>query len=125
MSMSISKESLTATDLGPSALKGKAQEAGEQTLVAEVGSLSLEFTRLSQLSGDPKYFDAIERITKQFIVQQNMTKLPGMWPVILNAKEARLTDDNTFTLGAMSDSLYEYLPKVRHRWRNLSLANIL
>lgn len=94
------------------AVQRKSQEAGAWVLVAEIGSLSLEFTRLSQLSGDPKYFDAIQRITDQFVLQQNRTKLPGMWPMTVNAKDMDFAADNTFSLGAMSDSLYEYLPKV-------------
>ena len=105
------KSQLSMANMNFSALEGKPQEAGAWTLVAEIGSLSLEFTRLSQLSGDPKYFDAVQRIAEHFLHQQNMTRLPGMWPVVVNAKEARFTDDNTFTLGAMADSLYEYFPK--------------
>ncbi|MCJ1392719.1 hypothetical protein MMC18_005590 [Xylographa bjoerkii] len=93
------------------AADGKPQEAATFTLVAEIGSLSLEFTRLSQLSGDPKYFDAVQRITEQFVRYQNQTKLPGMWPVLVNPKNTDFVSDNTFSLGAMSDSLYEYLPK--------------
>lgn len=80
--------------------------------MAEIGSLTLEFTRLSQLSGDPRYFDAISRITDQFEAQQMKTKLPGMWPVLVNARDADFTIDSGFTVGAMADSLYEYLPKV-------------
>ena len=87
-------------------------EALERTLVAEIGSLSLEFTRLSQLSGDMKYFDAIQRITDVFDKQQNRTNLPGMWPVLVNARTQEFSRDTFFTLGGMADSLYEYLPKV-------------
>ena len=72
----------------------------------------MEFTRLSQLSGDPKYFDATQRVMNHFYSQQNNTKLPGMWPLVVNPKDLDFTKDNTFSLGAMSDSLYEYLPKV-------------
>ena len=109
----ISTESqLSRANVNSSAMEGRSQEAAAWALVAEIGSLSLEFTRLSQLSGDAKYFDAVQRITEHFSRQQNMTRLPGMWPVVVNAKEARFTDDNTFTLGAMADSLYEYFPKV-------------
>ncbi|KAI9815430.1 MAG: hypothetical protein M1827_002563 [Pycnora praestabilis] len=93
------------------AAKGMPQEAGEWVLVAEIGSLCLEFTRLSQLSKDPKYFDAIQRITDAFEKAQLSTKLPGMWPVVINAKELSFSEDNTFSIGAMADSLYEYLPK--------------
>ena len=52
----------------------------ENNYVAELGSLSLEFTRLSQLTKDSKWFDAIQRITDLFEQQQYKTKLPGMWP---------------------------------------------
>lgn len=87
-------------------------EALKGTLVAEIGSLSLEFTRLSQLSGDSKYFDAVQRITNVLDQQQNLTKLPGMWPVFVNAQTEDFSRDTFFSLGAMADSLYEYLPKV-------------
>ena len=101
-----------------SAIEGNPQEAGSSTLVAEIGSLSLEFTRLSQLSEDPKFYDAIERITELFASQQNKTQLPGMWPMVVNAQKGDFSEGTAFTLGAMSDSLYEYLPKVsrRHKW---------
>jgi hypothetical protein len=35
-----------------------------------------------------------------------------MWPVVVNAKDEDFTGDSGFTLGAMADSVYEYLPKV-------------
>ena len=95
-----------------SAVDGNPQEPAAFTLIAEIGSLSLEFTRLSQLSGNPKYFDAVQRITEQLGKYQNQTKLPGMWPVLVNTPNVDFVSDNTFSLGAMSDSLYEYLPKV-------------
>lgn len=101
---------VTRWDWQKSAL-GYQQEAKRQSLVAEVGSLTLEFTRLSQLTGDPKWYDAIARITNTFEKQQNDTRLPGLWPTFINAKEADFTKDTTFTMGGMADSLYEYLPK--------------
>ena len=92
------------------AKNGEMQEASESTLIAELGSLTLEFTRLSQLTNDPKYFDAIQRISNALEEAQSHTHLPGMWAVIANA--AQLTfSDSSFTLGGMADSLYEYLPK--------------
>ena len=91
-------------------LEGDSQTASGNTLVAELGSLTLEFTRLSQLTGDMKYYDAITRIMDEFRKVQPDTKLPGLWPVIVNAKELTFTNTE-FTLGGMADSLYEYLPK--------------
>jgi mannosyl-oligosaccharide alpha-1,2-mannosidase len=94
------------------ALGGAEQEADDSVLVSEIGSLTLEFTRLSQATGDPRYFDAVQRITDVFDAQQDKTKLPGMWPVVVNAKAGDFADYSGFTIGGMADSLYEYLPKV-------------
>lgn len=71
----------------------------------------MEFTRLTQLTGDKKYYDAVARIGNVFEASQNSTKLPGMWPVSINAAKPSFDEDNMFTLGGMSDSLYEYFPK--------------
>ncbi len=90
--------------------EGKDLRADQNTPIAEIGSLSLEFTRLSQLTGDLKYFDAVQRIMNEFDAKQSLTKLPGLWPVIMNANLISF-ESNGFTLGAMADSLYEYMPK--------------
>ena len=102
------------------------QGADAFVLVAEIGSLTMEFTRLSLLTRDPKWYDAVERIVKLLDEQQLKTKLPGMWPVTVNAETMDFTGDTLFTLSAMSDSLYEYLPKmhallggVDPRYRNM------
>lgn len=87
------------------------QMAAANTLLAEIGSFSLEFIRLSLLTGDPKWFDAVQRITEFLYRQQNSTKLPGMWPVLVNPREEKFGDHYDYTLGAMADSAYEYLPK--------------
>ncbi|KAF2430567.1 glycosyl hydrolase [Tothia fuscella] len=94
------------------AATGKEQTASESVISAEIGSLSMEFTRLSQITGDGKWFDAIQRITNVFAEQQDQTQLPGMWPVVLNARDMNFTMGSMFTLGAMADSLYEYFPKM-------------
>ena len=80
-------------------------------LVSELGSLTLEFTRLSQLTRNPKYYDAVQRVSDAFDKSQNSTQLPGMWPVTVSANELDFSFDNFFTLGGMFDSLYEYFPK--------------
>lgn len=88
-----------------------AEVAAGDTLVAEIGSLSLELTRLSQLTGDNKYFDAVQRINDHLFEQQMDTKLPGLFPIIVNAREANFKSGTVFTVGGMADSLYEYFPK--------------
>ena len=94
-----------------SAVTGLPQQASDHTLVAEIGSLTLEFTRLSQITKDGRWYDAVERITQIMSAQQNETFLPGMYPVVVNARTAQFTGDTSFTLGGMADSLYEYFPK--------------
>ncbi len=47
-------------------MKGEAQESPRHVLISEIGSLTLEFTKLSQLTGDMKYFDAVQRISDVF-----------------------------------------------------------
>lgn len=58
-----------------------------------------------------KYYDAVQRISDAFETSQSTTRLPGMWPIVVNAAELAFNGDNSFTLGGMSDSLYEYFPK--------------
>ncbi|KAF2714743.1 glycoside hydrolase family 47 protein [Pleomassaria siparia CBS 279.74] len=101
---------ITHWDWSNGAVNG-AQEADTSALSAEIGSLSLEFTRLSQLTGDPKYFDAVQRITDQFDKHRNETKIPGLFPVFVNPLDEVFGENNVFTFGGMSDSLYEYFPK--------------
>ncbi|KAK4613195.1 Mannosyl-oligosaccharide 1,2-alpha-mannosidase IB [Fulvia fulva] len=62
-----------------------AHRASTRVVMAELGTLSLEFTRLAQLTLEPKYYDAIARITDEFEKWQNNTRLPGMWPTIMDA----------------------------------------
>lgn len=87
------------------------QEADGQGLSAELGSLTLEFTRLTQLTGDPKYYDAVARISNLLSKHQDRTKIPGLFPVRISPAREDFSQDQHFTMGGMSDSLYEYLPK--------------
>ncbi|KAI9679102.1 MAG: hypothetical protein M1829_001772 [Trizodia sp. TS-e1964] len=92
-------------------LNSEPQHAASAGLVSELGSFSLEFTRLSQLTENPKYFDAVQRITNEFEKSQNRTRLSGMWPVLIDIENLSFTQGSTFTFGGMSDSLYEYILK--------------
>lgn len=90
---------------------GQSQSASRETLVSELGSLSLELTKLSQITGNMKYYDAVKRLGDQFESTQLNTRLPGMWPIVVDAYTPAFHAGSEFTLGGMSDSLYEYLPK--------------
>ena len=113
-----------------SASASKPRRTRSVAVLAEIGTLSLEFTQLAQLTGKPKYYDAIDRITNAFQHWQAHTQLPGMWRVYINPSgcsnvegddpnckasdmsSSPVSTNDTFTLGPRSDSLYEYLPKV-------------
>jgi mannosyl-oligosaccharide alpha-1,2-mannosidase len=93
------------------AKKGR-QVAGMNDPSASPGSLCLEFTRLSLLTGDFKYYDAVARITEFLERTQNQTRLPGLWPKLIDFRDQSVDGQGSFTLGALADSLYEYLPKM-------------
>ncbi|KAJ5650861.1 uncharacterized protein N7484_004584 [Penicillium longicatenatum] len=92
------------------AARQEEQFAEEMVSASELGSFILEFTRLSQLTSDPKYFNAAQLVMEILSQLQDLTKLPGMWPVVLNAR-TEVFDGDFFTLGAEVDSLYKTLAK--------------
>ncbi|KAI9788195.1 MAG: hypothetical protein M1816_007047 [Peltula sp. TS41687] len=73
--------------------------ASSKVVMSEMGSLSVEFTRLAQITKEPRYYDAVARITNEFEAWQNNTRLPGMWPLAVDASGCRET---------YHPSLYEY-----------------
>jgi mannosyl-oligosaccharide alpha-1,2-mannosidase len=83
---------------------GAGKLAGENgVLVAQIGSLSLEFIRLSQVTGDAKYAGAVQKITDQLEQTQNKTALPGMWPSQADCEGPTLSFSSVaFTLGAFA-----------------------
>lgn len=106
-------------------------------LAAQIGSLSMEFIRLSQVTGNMKYAAAIQKITDQLASTQNDTGLPGMWPILVDTTNPKVSyPSQEYTLGALAgefylslrwpilprdfsltcqssplDSMFEYLPK--------------
>ncbi|KAI9047271.1 hypothetical protein LZ554_008722 [Drepanopeziza brunnea f. sp. 'monogermtubi'] len=88
-------------------------------VLAVLGTLSLEFTRLSQITGDDKYYDGIQKVMDELEKWQDQTLLPGMWPAIVKSDiynesiflGVPMGGEQQFTLGALADSAYEYLPK--------------
>ncbi|KAF4961626.1 hypothetical protein FSARC_10116 [Fusarium sarcochroum] len=65
-----------------------------QVGIAELATLSMEFTRLAQLTGTAKYYDAIDRITDALIeMQQAGTDIPGLFPERIDASGCNRTAD--------------------------------
>ena len=63
--------------------------AGTRVVLAELGSLSVEFTRLAQITKESRYYDAVARITNELEKWQNITTLPGLWPTHIDASGCR------------------------------------
>ncbi|KAK5061123.1 hypothetical protein LTR84_007665 [Exophiala bonariae] len=59
--------------------------ASTHMVLAELGSLSVEFTRLAQITKEVKYYDAVARVTNALEKWQPQTTLPGLWPLKLDA----------------------------------------
>lgn len=94
------------------AAAGEQQVAGLSATLAEVGSLCLELTRLSQITGDPRWFDASQRIMDALAEQQGSTLLPGQWPLAVDTEKMLFNAAGEFSFGSMADSVYEVLPKM-------------
>jgi mannosyl-oligosaccharide alpha-1,2-mannosidase len=76
---------------------------------------------MTQITGNPKYYDAVQRVINELEKWQDVTGLPGMWPAIVDSAKFNQTiaigspnpgSRELYTLGALADSTYEYLPKV-------------
>uniref|UniRef100_V5GLL7 alpha-1,2-Mannosidase n=2 Tax=Kalmanozyma brasiliensis (strain GHG001) TaxID=1365824 RepID=V5GLL7_KALBG len=79
-------------------------------LLAEAGSLLLEFTRLWQVTGNRTYFDRVQRTTDW--LDHNMTqagRIETLFPTTLYPE--RNIAYGAITFGGMADSYYEYLIK--------------
>ncbi|KAG8625936.1 hypothetical protein KVT40_006337 [Elsinoe batatas] len=88
--------------------------ASEESSIASLGTMSLEYIRLAQITGDASWYAPADRIMHVFSSWQNRTLLPGMWPAKpINARNLTLfaTATGLFHLGGDSDSMYEYLIK--------------
>lgn len=74
--------------------------------IAELATLSMEFTRLAQLTGKNKYYDAIDRITNGLVdMQKAGTVVPGLFPEKIDASgcnKTAATMRETLSKGAQS-----------------------
>lgn len=93
------------------AKKGGGLIVEDSVVSASPGTITLEFTRLSQITGDSKYYAAVSHVMDTFYENQNKTLLPGMWPMMVSMRRQDVVTGYQFTIGGNADSLYEYLPK--------------
>ncbi|KAI9643188.1 hypothetical protein NHQ30_007804 [Ciborinia camelliae] len=78
------------------AFASQPHRASSRSNLAELGSLSMEFTRLAQLTGDQRYYDAIARVTNALSEWQDRksTKIPGIFPEDVDASGCNRTATN-------------------------------
>ncbi|EDV24955.1 uncharacterized protein TRIADDRAFT_25192 [Trichoplax adhaerens] len=81
--------------------------AGGSSILAEIGTLHLEFAYLSKVTGKEKYVQAVDRIRSHL---NKIDKPRGLYPVYISPDSGSWVQD-TVTLGALGDSFYEYLIK--------------
>merc|ERR1719167_805985 len=71
-------------------------------------SFQLEFRDLSRATGNPKYEEAVAKVSQQV---HELPKTSGLVPIYINANTGKFRQYSTITLGARGDSYYEYLLK--------------
>jgi mannosyl-oligosaccharide alpha-1,2-mannosidase len=67
------------------AFASQPHRAGQRSNLAELGSMTLEFTRLAQLTKEPRYYDAVARVTNALEEFQDRTRLTGIFPSNVDA----------------------------------------
>ncbi|XP_046962972.1 mannosyl-oligosaccharide alpha-1,2-mannosidase IA [Vanessa cardui] len=81
--------------------------AGANSILSEVGTLHMEFTYLSDVTGNDVYRQKVDRIRQ---VLYNIQKPDGLYPNYINPRTGQWGQRHT-SLGALGDSFYEYLLK--------------
>jgi len=81
-------------------------------LIAEVGTVQLEFMTLSHYTGDPQYARKAQRITnyiENMGIKQNM-HIPGLYPTTMDVQRGDFTNAIS-SFGGAGDSAFEYFLK--------------
>uniref|UniRef100_A0A8D0GWH1 alpha-1,2-Mannosidase n=1 Tax=Sphenodon punctatus TaxID=8508 RepID=A0A8D0GWH1_SPHPU len=81
--------------------------SGGSSILAEFGTLHLEFIHLSHLSGNPLFAEKVMNIRK---VLNRLDKPEGLYPNYLNPSSGQWGQHHV-SIGGLGDSFYEYLLK--------------
>ncbi|KAM8952961.1 mannosyl-oligosaccharide 1,2-alpha-mannosidase IA [Pelodytes ibericus] len=81
--------------------------SGGSSILAEFGTLHLEFIHLSQVSGNPIFAEKVMNIRK---VLNRLDKPQGLYPNYLNPNSGQWGQHHV-SVGGLGDSFYEYLLK--------------
>ena len=89
-------------------LAARTRSRGATAVIAEVGTLQLEFRSLAYHSKRKKFAELVEH------VHDKMREYPpqtGLWPIHVNIESGHTTG-GVVTFGALGDSFFEYLLKI-------------
>eukprot|EP00042_Codosiga_hollandica_P051056 m.621215 g.621215 ORF g.621215 m.621215 type:complete len:667 (-) comp58212_c0_seq8:173-2173(-) len=98
---------LASVDLKSGAAKNWGWAAGRCSVLAEFGTMQLEFDYLSSITGDQRFADKVARVMK-FTVDHRQSD--GLYPNFMNP-ETGAWCNQAISIGSLGDSFYEYLLK--------------
>ncbi|VDP17888.1 unnamed protein product [Heligmosomoides polygyrus] len=81
---------------------------GGSSILAEIGSLHLEFTYLSHVTKSPLFVKKVKKIRDAL---DRVEKPKGLYSNYISPDSGKWTRSNHVSLGALGDSFYEYLIK--------------
>ncbi|XP_018022507.1 mannosyl-oligosaccharide 1,2-alpha-mannosidase IA-like [Hyalella azteca] len=87
--------------------KNYAWASGGSSILSEFGTLHLEFSYLSDITGDPVFKEKVLHV-RDFL--QKIEKPGGLYPNYLNPKTGKWGQSHS-SMGALGDSFFEYLLK--------------
>ncbi|XP_055342948.1 mannosyl-oligosaccharide alpha-1,2-mannosidase IA-like [Paramacrobiotus metropolitanus] len=94
-------------DLKRKTMKNYGWASGGASILAEFGSLHLEFEYLAEMTGKSIYLEKVQRIRNHL---QSIDKPKGLYPNYLNPQTGKWGQMHV-SMGALGDSFYEYLFK--------------
>uniref|UniRef100_A0A914DVW8 Alpha-1,2-Mannosidase n=1 Tax=Acrobeloides nanus TaxID=290746 RepID=A0A914DVW8_9BILA len=83
------------------------QIANHSSILAEFGTLHLEFAYLTEVTNEPIYLKKVQKIRD---ILDKAEKSEGLYPSFMSPETGKFTY-NFVTVGALADSFYEYLIK--------------
>lgn len=108
-----SKSSVPYSDINLRTRVAKQPAWGSSSSTSEVTTIQMEFGALSYISGDRHWDDAVRSVSRH-ISRLTAGKLDGLVPLWIDPKSGEFSKNGiTYTMGARTDSYYEYLFK---RW---------
>ncbi|XP_044270175.1 endoplasmic reticulum mannosyl-oligosaccharide 1,2-alpha-mannosidase [Tribolium madens] len=103
-----SESGIPYSDVNLFTRKAHAPKWSPDSSTSEVTTIQLEFRDLSRITGNPKYENAVSKVSFHI---HNLEKKDGLVPIFINANTGQFRSYATITLGARGDSYYEYLLK--------------